>query len=185
MLNFVKAGKGTSEMIELVNRASSIIDLYPDIFPHLYQQSFKLEKYIEKGGMILQDGVVITFGRYKSHGKISKNAVKKVLNIPHKPANVYKKKGDFILHQIASNKSIDKAAEKVLHEFAEYCKSQHAENLFLTVRAENIKARAFYERNGFVKDGEIYWNSKIDGKIPGVVYKWKLGADKNIETVCI
>ncbi len=48
MLNFVKAERGTSEMIEAINQASSIIDLYPEIFPHLHKQGFKLEKYIEK-----------------------------------------------------------------------------------------------------------------------------------------
>ena len=40
MLNFIKAEKGTTEMIEAVNQASAIIDLYPEIFPHLYQQGF-------------------------------------------------------------------------------------------------------------------------------------------------
>ena len=74
MLNFIKAEKGTNEMIEALNKASTIIDLYPEIFPHLYKQSFKLEKYIEKGGLILQDGVVVTFGRYGSNGKMSRNA---------------------------------------------------------------------------------------------------------------
>ena len=65
MLNFVKAQRGTNELMEATNNAMSIIDLYPDIFPHLYKQGFKLEKYFEKGNVILQDGVIITFGRYK------------------------------------------------------------------------------------------------------------------------
>ena len=172
MLNFVKAEKGTTEMVEAINQASSIIDLYPEIFPHLYKQSFKLEKYIEKGGMILQDGVVITFGRYKSHGKMSRNAT------------TYKKKGDFILHQIATNHSKSNASKDVLDEFIEYCKSQHAENLFLTVRKYNDKAVNFYYRNGFVKDSDINWTSKKDGVIPGIVFRLRLVADKNIETVC-
>ena len=173
MLNFVKAEKGTTEMIEAVNQASSIIDLYPEIFPHLYQQGFKLEKYIEKGGMILQDGVVITFGKYKSHGRMSKNAT------------TYKKRGDFILHQIASNHSKSNASKEVLDKFVEYCKSQHAENLFLTVRAFNYRAVLFYERYGFVKDSDITWFSKKDGIINGIVYRLRLVADKNIENVCI
>jgi hypothetical protein len=76
MLNFVKADKGTTEMIEAINQTSAIIDLYPEIFPHLYQQGFKLEKYIVKGNLILQDGVFITFSKYKSNGKISKKGTK-------------------------------------------------------------------------------------------------------------
>jgi GNAT superfamily N-acetyltransferase len=173
MLNFVKAQRGTNEMIEAINQASTIIDLYPEIFPHLHKQGFKLEKYIEKGGMVLQDGVVITFGRYKSHGKMSRNAT------------TYKKKGDYILHQIATNHSKRNASKEVLDEFIEYCKSQHAENLFLTVRAFNYRAVLFYERYGFVKDSDITWNSKQDGIINGIVFRLRLVANKNIETICI
>jgi GNAT superfamily N-acetyltransferase len=172
MLNFIKAEKGTNEMIEALNKASTIIDLYPEIFPHLYKQSFKLEKYIEKGGLILQDGVVVTFGRYGSNGKMSRNAT------------TYKKKGDYILHQIANIDQHNGNAKKVLNEFIEYCKSQHAENLFLTVRKYNDKAVNFYYRNGFVKDSDINWTSKKDGVIPGIVFRLRLVADKNIETVC-
>lgn len=173
MLNFVKAEKGTTEMIEIVNQVSSIVDLYPDIFPHLYQQGFKLEKYIEKGNLILQDGVFITFSRYKSNGRMTKNAT------------TYKKKGDFILHQIATNHSKSNATKETLDEFVKYCKSLHAENLFLTVRAFNYRAVLFYERYGFVKDSDIFWTSKKDGNIPGIVFRLRLVADKNIETVCI
>ncbi len=173
MLNFVKAEKGTSEMIETVNQISSIVDLYPEIFPHLYQQGFKLEKYIEKGNLILQDGVFITFSRYKSNGKMTKNAT------------TYKKKGDFILHQIATNHSKKNATTNVLNEFVEYCKSVHSENLYLTVRAFNYRAVLFYERYGFTKDSDIFWTSKKDGVIPGIVFRLRLVADKNIENVCI
>lgn len=173
MLNFIKADKGTNEMLQAVNQASAIINLYPEVFPHLYKQGFKLEKYIEKGGMILQDGVVITFGRYKSNGKMSKNSI------------TYKKKGDYILHQIATDHSKTNASKEVLDEFVKYCKSQHAENLFLTVRAFNYRAVLFYERYGFVKDSDITWTSKKDGTINGIVFRLRLVADKNIETVCI
>ena len=173
MLNFVKAEKGSAEMIEAVNQASSIIDLYPEIFPHLHKQGFKLEKYIEKGGMILQDGIVITFGRYKSHGRMSRKAT------------TYKKKGDFILHQIATNHSKSNATTEVLDEFVNHCKSIHAENLFLTVRAFNYRAVLFYERYGFVKDSDINWTSKKDGIINGIVFRLRLVANKNIENVCI
>ena len=82
-LNIVKAGVVTdksgneypSKELELAtDEAMNIINMYPMIFPHLYKQGFKLRKYFEKGGVILQDGVVLTFGRYKSNGKMSRNA---------------------------------------------------------------------------------------------------------------
>lgn len=173
MLNFVKAQRGTNELMEATNNAMSIIDLYPDIFPHLYKQGFKLEKYFEKGNVILQDGVIITFGRYKSKGRFSKNST------------TYKKSGDFILHQIASNGSVKYGAKNVLNEFIQYCKKERAENLFLTVREFNTKAVHFYLKNGFVIDSKIHWTSKKDGVIPGLVFRLRLVADKNIETVCI
>jgi len=69
--------------------------------------------------------------------------------------------------------------------FREYCKSQHTESIWLTVRDENQNAIRFYERFGFVREGDICWTSKTDGIIPGGVYKLKLDANKNIETVCI
>lgn len=182
MLNFVKAGTitdkygnefPTKELELATEEAMNIINMYPMIFPHLYKQGFKLKKYFEKGGVILQDGVVLTFGRYKSSGKLSRNAT------------TYKKSGDFILHQIATNDTVKGAAKQVLDGFVEHCKSQHAENLFLTVREHNDEAVKFYNRYGFVKDSEIFWTSKKDGIIKGIVYRLRLVADKNIETVCI
>lgn len=180
-LNIVKAGvisdkfgneHPTKELELATKEAMSIINLYPMIFPHLYKQGFKLRKYFEKGGVILQDGVVLTFGRYKSNGRMSRNAT------------TYKKRGDFILHQIATNDTIKGAAKNVLDRFLEYCKAHHAENLFLTVREHNDEAVRFYNRYGFEKDSEIFWTSKKDGIIKGIVYRLRLVADKNIETIC-
>ena len=173
MLNFIKAERDTNEMIIAKNQAMAIIDLYPEIFPHLYKQGHLLEKYITKGNIILQDGVVITFSKYKNHRKMSKNAT------------TYIKRGDFILHQIANIDQHNCNSKKVLNEFIEYCKSQYSENLFLTVRKHNDKAVQFYFKRGFVKDSDIIWTSKKDGIIPGIVFRLRLVADKNIETICI
>ena len=83
MLNFVKAGIitdkhgnsfPTKELELATDEAIGIINMYPMIFPHLYKQGFKLRKYFEKGAVILQDGVVLTFGRYRSNGRLSRNA---------------------------------------------------------------------------------------------------------------
>jgi RimJ/RimL family protein N-acetyltransferase len=41
-------------------------------------------------------------------------------------------------------------------------------DVWLTVRAENPRARAFYEKNGMLKVSDTSWS---DGTIPGVVYK--------------
>lgn len=174
MLNILHIKNEGKELDEAIEKVMAIIDLYPEIFPHLHKQGFKLKKYFAKAGVILQDGVVITFSRYGNSGRMSKNAT------------TYKKRGDFILHQIASDRSINGATKKVLDEFVEYCKNKsgiHAENLFLTVRAANQRAVSFYERYGFVKDSDIHWTSKKDGIIKGIVYRLKLIPEKNIETI--
>lgn len=174
MLNILHIKEEGKELDEAIEKVMAIIDLYPEIFPHLTGQGFKLKKYFAKGGVILQNGVVITFSRYKSNGRLSKNATS------------YKKKGDFILHQIASDRSKKGNSKKVLDEFVKYCNDKsllHAENLFLTVRAENQKAVSFYERYGFVKDSDIHWNSKKEGLIKGIVFRLRLIPEKNIESI--
>lgn len=174
MLNILQIKNEGEELNNAIDKVMAIINLYPEIFPHLHKQGFKLKKYFAKGGVILQDGVVITFSRYGNSGKMSRNA------------KTYKKKGDFILHQIASDRSVKGATKKVLDEFVTFCKSKtgnHAENLFLTVRAANKRAVDFYERYGFVKDSDIHWTSKKDGIIKGIVYRLKLIPEKNIETI--
>jgi len=105
---------------------------------------------------------LITFTKYGNSGKISPNA------------KVLKKRGDYIIHQIASDKSIKGATKKVLDKFVEYCRMGGGESIFLTVRAFNEHARQFYERYGFVYMDDIKWNSKETGEIPGVIYKYNL-----------
>lgn len=166
MINIIHITKEGEEMDKVIQQSMDIINLYPEIFPHLYKQGFKLIKRIEKGNLILEDGVLITFTQYGNNGKLSRNA------------KVYKKRGDFIIHQIASDKSIKGATKVVLDKFVDYCKNKGAESIFLTVRAFNEHARKFYERYGFEYVDNIVWNSKETGEIPGVIYKYNLVNDK-------
>jgi len=162
MLNIIKIKEEGDEMNKVIEESMAIINLYPEIFPHLYKQGFKLVGRIKKGNLILQDGVIITFTQYTNGGKLSPNA------------KTIKKAKDFIIHQIASDQSQKGATKKVLDKFVEYCKSKGAGNILLTVRAFNEKARKFYERYGFEFDSDINWNSKQTGTIPGVIYRLKL-----------
>ena len=172
MFNIIKDKTG-DEMNKVIEEAMAIINLYPDIFPHMHKQGFKLKKYFTGDGIVLQDGVVITFNKYKNSGRISRNAT------------TFRKAGDFILHQIASDRTQPGATKRVLDEFVKYCKDRHAENLFLAVKLSNERAVKFYERYGFIKDSDIKWHSKKEGDIPGAIFRLKLIADKNIETLCI
>jgi len=162
MLNIIHIKEEGDEMNSVIEKSMEIINLYPEIFPHLYKQGFKLIKRVKSGNLILEDGVLITFTKYGNGGKISPNA------------KVLRKRGDYIIHQIASDKSIKGATKKVLDEFVEYCRTNGGESIFLTVRAFNEHARKFYERYGFVYMDDIMWNSKETGEIPGVIYKYNL-----------
>lgn len=162
MIDIIHIKEEGDEMNSVIEKSMEIINLYPEIFPHLYKQGFKLIKRIKNGNLILKDGVLITFTRYRSNGKLSRKA------------KVYKKKGDYIIHQIASDKSIKGATKKVLDDFAKHCRSNGSESIFLTVRALNEHARNFYERYGFMYMDDIKWNSKETGEIPGVIYKYNL-----------
>lgn len=161
-LNIVQIKEEGEEMDKVIEDTMAIINMYPDIFPHMYKQGFKLVGRIKKGNLILQDGVMITFTQYSQRGKLSRNAT------------TMRKQKDFIIHQIASDQTQKGATKKVLDEFVEYCKSKGAGNILLTVRAFNERARKFYERYGFKYDSDIQWNSKETGVIPGVIYKLQL-----------
>lgn len=161
-LNIIQIKEEGEEMDKVIEETMAIINLYPDIFPHMYKQGFKLVGRIKKGNLVLQDGVMITFTQYSQGGKLSRNA------------KTIKKPKDFIIHQIASDQSQKGATKKVLDEFVEYCKSKGAGNILLTVRAFNDRARKFYERYGFKYDSDIQWNSKETGIIEGVIYRLQL-----------
>jgi hypothetical protein len=162
MVNVIHIKEEGEEMNSVIEKSMEIINLYPEIFPHLYKQGFKLVKRIKSGNLILEDGVLITFTKYGNSGKISPNA------------KVLKKRGDYIIHQIASDKSVKGSTKKVLDKFVDYCRIGGGESIFLTVRAFNEHARQFYERYGFVYMDDIKWNSKETGEIPGVIYKYNL-----------
>jgi hypothetical protein len=162
MVNVIHIKEEGEEMNSVIEKSMEIINLYPEIFPHLYKQGFKLVKRIKSGNLILEDGVLITFTKYGNSGKISPNA------------KVLKKRGDYIIHQIASDKSVKGSTKKVLDKFVEHCRIGGGESIFLTVRAFNEHARQFYERYGFVYMDDIKWNSKETGEIPGVIYKYNL-----------
>ena len=174
MIRILNIKTDGEEMESAIKEAMEIFDLYPKVFPHLSGQGFKLKKYFSKpnGGVVLQNGVVITFEKSKSNSKIARKTFAR------------KKRGDMIIHQIAS-KYRNGSAQKVFNEFVEYCKTNHCENIILSVRTANETARKFYERNGFelVDENSQMWHGKKEGYISGSIYKLRLPADKNIETI--
>jgi RimJ/RimL family protein N-acetyltransferase len=115
-------------------------------FPHI--RADYIQRKIESGNVVLEDGVVIIFGVYKRKQKIG---------------TVEAERGDAHIGQIVTSDQGNGKAQQVLQRFFTHTNSK----VWLTVRSENQRARAFYVRNGMKEVGDISWS---DGKIPGTVY---------------
>ncbi len=120
---------------------------YPKIFPHIRKD--KIIAYIQKCGAIFEDGVLITFGKYQKKVTIG---------------TVNAHKGDWTLYQIVNKEPRNGKSFEILNKFLNYIDG----DCYLTVREDNLIARKFYEKNGFIEVGNISWKN---GEIPGKVYK--------------
>lgn len=115
-------------------------------FPHI--RADYIQRKIESENVVLENGIVIIFGVYKRKQKIG---------------DVEAQKGDAHIGQIVTSAQGNGNASSVLQKFF----NEMNTNVWLTVRAENPRARAFYIKNGMKEVGSISWSS---GTIPGVVY---------------
>ena len=106
-------------------------------FPHV--RTSHVRNRLSWGQVILQDGVVITQQQYKRNGKIGKDSDVKI------------EKGDYIIHQIINSNPKNGNAKKVIEEYFDHVN----QNVYLTVRSENIVANRFYEKVGMTKVGYI------------------------------
>ena len=122
-------------------------------FPHV--RTSHVKNRLNWGQVILQDGVVITQQEYKKNGKIGKDS------------DVSVKKGDYIIHQIINSNPKNGNAKKVIEEYFDHVN----QNVYLTVRSENIPANKFYEKVGMTKVGYINWSK---GKMHGNVWLKRL-----------
>ena len=118
-------------------------------FPHV--RTSHVRNRLSWGQVILQDGVVITQQQYKRNGKIGKDSDVKI------------EKGDYIIHQIINSNPNNGNAKKVIEEYFDHVN----QNVYLTVRSENIVANRFYEKVGMTKVGYINWSK---GKMKGNVW---------------
>ena len=132
-----------------LNDIMEVFKIHKDVFPHV--RSDKIERMIDEGNVVWVDDVVITYNRYKRSQKIGTH---------WRPAQ----KGDCILHQIAAKNQGDGSAKKVFLRFLEFNKGR---DVWLTVRAENKRAIAFYEKQNFTEQGDIEWGkeNQIKGKV--------------------
>lgn len=119
-------------------------------FPHI--RSDYIERKIKSGNVIYENGVVIIFGVYKRKQKIG---------------NLQAEKGDAHIGQIVVEQQGNGNASKVLNKFFNEMNTK----VWLTVRAENKRARTFYEKNNMKEVGEISWSNKT---IPGTIYLYTI-----------
>ena len=120
-------------------------------FPHVWNT--KVKKRLVNNELIFQDGVVITYSKSRRNGKIGRDT------------DVSITKGDYVIHQIINSKQGNGNAEKVIKEYFDHVN----QNVYLTVRSENITANKFYEKVGMSMVGNISWSK---GKMLGNVWKY-------------
>jgi len=141
----------------MIHAKDTDFDIVKDIFyqhkqwfPHIRTDYMRRE--IEKGHIILDNDVVITYNYYKRKQKIG---------------NVQAQQGDCVLHQIAAkNKG---TASQVLQRFFDYTKRR----VFLSVRSDNLIAKKFYEKNGMDLIGSTSWSlGGVKNALSGDVYMY-------------
>ena len=128
------------------DKVKSIFYTHKKWFPHVRTDYMK--RMIAKQQLILEDGILITFHHAKRKQTIG---------------DVHVRKGDTVLHQIASDSPGSGTAQSILNKFFEYC----PRDVFLSVRSDNEKACKFYEQIGMSLVGETSW---ARGTLPGKVY---------------
>ena len=138
-----------SELMGIVQ----IFQSWRTIFPHVRQDYIK--RKIVAGECVYQEGVVVTFNKYKRKVRLG------TVTIP---------KGSYIIHQIVNAKQGNGCASRVIDRLCDVV-ARDNEDVYLTVRADNKLARSFYRHKGFEEAGEIIW---ANGTLPGMVYRKRL-----------
>ena len=123
---------------------------YRDVFPHIRQDGLK--RRIEAKQCIYQDGVVITYQKYRKRTRIGDVQI---------PA------GSITLHQILNTNQFNGAGSRVFRQFVDEVMKPSGGDLYLSVRQANVVACRFYERQGMKVAGNVAWKN---GTIPGHVY---------------
>ena len=137
-------GNKSKKIKDIIN----IFKQYPDIFPRGYFRYLPatLEKHDKKGTLIYNNGVVLTYTKYK------------------KTVNKYKKykikPGDVKLNQLVNKNQGNGKAKKI---FLKFMKTHKDSNLLLDVLASNKKAIKFYRKNGFKKIDDTKFGDKLKG----------------------
>lgn len=119
-------------------------------FPHV--RSSHVRTRLERGQLILQNNILITYHKNKNNRKVGRDT------------DVFINAGDHMMHQLINATPHKGNAVTVMNEFFNFAES----DIFLTVREDNVVANRFYEKVGMERVGYITWSK---GKMLGNVWK--------------
>jgi hypothetical protein len=133
--------------LEDFDTIKNIFKKHRDVFPYLRFDSLKNK--IEEGKVVYDTGVVITYNKYKRKQKLG---------------NVQAKMGDIVIQEIV--KGEDGSVVDVFARFVDFVN----EDVWLTVRRDNKRAKKFYDKVGMKVVGEVFWSK---GTLAGDVYFYR------------
>jgi hypothetical protein len=142
--------QNSNNMIHIVNDIVNIFKLYPNVFPGGYFRFLKAKiiKKIEKNEIIFEDGVVLTWTKYKRKTKLT--------------PNISILKDDIKINQLVNRHQGNGLAKKIFSTFI----NNHCDTtMYLDVKADNKRAIQFYKKNKFIIVGEKTFGKNIRGLI--------------------
>lgn len=128
----------------------AVFKQYEPILPYIRQDY--LTRNIMAGTVIWDSGVCVIY----HHCKVNRS-------LGLSPGKVSIHKGDMMLSEIASCTPGSGHAGRILERFFQ----EYSATIWLTVRADNTRACAFYEKHHMIHVGTMTW---AEGTIPGRIY---------------
>lgn len=135
--------------IEEIKEVYAIFTQHKDVFPHI--RFDYLQRKIDSGCCVYDDGVIITYTIYKRKQRIGECRANK---------------GDVILHQIVNINPRNGKSRDILERFFKY--TVEGRVVWLTVRSDNKRAIQFYKKMNFETMGDIFW---MGGDLPGTIFR--------------
>ena len=135
-----------------------IFNQHKEWFPHV--RTDYMRRMIASGNLILDNDVIITYNYYKRNYKLVKSSMGEMSQ------KIIMQPNDCILHQIAA-KNRNGSASEALQRFFKWTNRR----VFLSVRSDNVIAKAFYEKNDMKLIGKTSWTKDgVKNALPGDIY---------------
>jgi RimJ/RimL family protein N-acetyltransferase len=133
----------------MVDTVMGIFKQYKETLGHIRRDY--VERQVEAGNVVLEEGVVIIFGRYQKKTRLG---------------NEHALVGDYILHQVANKTQGNGKAVEICKRFVR--DRVGTADLWSCTRSDNHGSNKLMGRLGMEVVGDIYWSG---GKIKGLVFR--------------